>query len=318
MGKDKKETKVRVKRMPTFAEAALPIVAMLIILTVGKGVYGFSTEPLLILVACVAAFVAWRVGVTWDEMLEEISNKIAKDFLPAFKIEMQKNNVNLKGCEKTKAIIPVDVAGILAGYNKIFEISVKGKVSAKKVKEYFINYITNPPKKDENSEASRIFRMIVGEELLERKKGEVVIEDIENPNAPMYRNGVGYKTELENGAFKLKDENLYNDIQKRVDARFNSRQPIVDKLTSLVKDCMKDLTIEGKVYGRKKHIYSIYKKMDKGQPCHHTCGVAYSNGGNIGFCAQLILFCCRKCYSWPYKFYQRHTCCFSRYAGQRA
>ena len=66
MGKDKKETKVRVKRMPTFAEAIIPIIAMLVILTVGKGVMGFSTEPLLILVACVAAFVAWRVGVTWD------------------------------------------------------------------------------------------------------------------------------------------------------------------------------------------------------------------------------------------------------------
>jgi len=97
-------------------------------------------------------------------------------------------------------------------YNKIFEINVKGKVSAKKVKEYFINYITNPPKKDENSEASRIFRMIVGEELLERKKGEVVIEDIENPNAPMYRNGVGYKTELENGQIKkLIAHYYYND-----------------------------------------------------------------------------------------------------------
>jgi NhaC family Na+:H+ antiporter len=85
MGKDKKETKVRVKRMPTFAEAVLPIIAMLVILTIGKGVYGFSTEPLLILVACVAAFVAWRVGVTWDEMLEEISNKIAKG-MPAILI----------------------------------------------------------------------------------------------------------------------------------------------------------------------------------------------------------------------------------------
>ena len=33
-------------------------------------------------------------------------------------------------------------------------------------------------------------------------EGEVVIEDEENPNAPMYRNGVGYKTELENGKIK--------------------------------------------------------------------------------------------------------------------
>ncbi len=70
-----------------------------------------------------------------------------------------------------------------------------------------------------------------------------------------------YKTELENGAFKLKDEKLYNEIQNKVDSRFNKRQPYVEKLKILVEKCLKDLNIEGKVYGRKKHIYSIYKKL---------------------------------------------------------
>lgn len=73
------------KRKPTFLEAVIPIIAMLFILTIGKGVLGYSTEPLLILVACVAAFIAFRVGVTWDEMLDEISNKIAKG-MPAILI----------------------------------------------------------------------------------------------------------------------------------------------------------------------------------------------------------------------------------------
>lgn len=85
MGKQTKEKTVRAKRKPTFIESIIPIIAMLIILTIGKGVMGYSTEPLLILVACVAAFVAFRVGVTWDEMLDEISNKIAKG-MPAILI----------------------------------------------------------------------------------------------------------------------------------------------------------------------------------------------------------------------------------------
>lgn len=70
-----------------------------------------------------------------------------------------------------------------------------------------------------------------------------------------------FKTELENGAFKLKDPNLYDEIQTKVDSRFHKRQPIVDRLTALVQNCMKELGIVGKVYGRKKHIYSIYKKL---------------------------------------------------------
>lgn len=85
MGKETKEKAPRAKRMPTFVEAVIPIIAMLVILTIGKGVMGWSTEPLLILVACVAAFIAWRVGVTWDEMLDEISQKIAKG-MPAILI----------------------------------------------------------------------------------------------------------------------------------------------------------------------------------------------------------------------------------------
>lgn len=86
-------------------------------------------------------------------------------------------------------------------YDKIFEIQLKGKVTAKQVKEFFINYISNPPKKETNEEVSQIMKMIFGESS-ERTKGEIVIEDEENPNAPMYRNGVGYKTELENGKIK--------------------------------------------------------------------------------------------------------------------
>ena len=86
-------------------------------------------------------------------------------------------------------------------YDKIFEIELKGKVTANEVKEYFINYISNPPEKETNEEVDQIMAMIFGG-ALERTKGEIVIHDEENPNAPMYRNGVGYKTQLENGKIK--------------------------------------------------------------------------------------------------------------------
>lgn len=79
------KAKVGGKRMPTFVEAIIPIIAMLIILTIGKGIMGYATEPLLILVAAIAGLIAYRVGVTWDEMMEEICLKIAKG-MPAILI----------------------------------------------------------------------------------------------------------------------------------------------------------------------------------------------------------------------------------------
>lgn len=70
-----------------------------------------------------------------------------------------------------------------------------------------------------------------------------------------------FKTELENGAFKILDPKKYDEIQTEVDLRFHKRQPIVERLKILVNNCMQDLDIKGRVYGRKKHIYSIYKKL---------------------------------------------------------
>ncbi|WP_405384072.1 Na+/H+ antiporter NhaC [Phascolarctobacterium sp.] len=82
MGKEKEKN---AKRKPTFVEAFIPIIAMLVILTYGKGVKGYNTEPLLLMVAAVAAVIAFRVGVTWDEIQEEITLKIAKG-MPAILI----------------------------------------------------------------------------------------------------------------------------------------------------------------------------------------------------------------------------------------
>ena len=79
--KDEKQT----RRMPTFTESIIPIIAMMVILTVGKGYLGYPTEPLLLLVAAIAAIIAFRVGVTWDEMMDEICQKIAKG-MPAILI----------------------------------------------------------------------------------------------------------------------------------------------------------------------------------------------------------------------------------------
>lgn len=88
-------------------------------------------------------------------------------------------------------------------YDKIFEVELKGKVTGKQVKEYFINYINNPPKRELYSEEVENFmKKFFSRESLDRKNGEIVVHDEENPNAPMYRNNVGYKATIEDGKIK--------------------------------------------------------------------------------------------------------------------
>lgn len=76
-------------------------------------------------------------------------------------------------------------------YFDTFNVDIKGSVKASEVRKYFMQYIENPPKRKKTNIVS-IDRLI--EELSKyRNKDEVVIHDKEDPNAPMYRNGAGYR-----------------------------------------------------------------------------------------------------------------------------
>ena len=84
-----------------------------------------------------------------------------------------------------------------------------GKVTAKDIREYFLNYISNPPKRNNYispeivSSTEKFMRNFFGDEYIDEKKKEIVIHDKEDPYAPMYRNGSGYKNiDIENNKVK--------------------------------------------------------------------------------------------------------------------
>ena len=70
--------KKREKRAPTFTEAILPLVFLLAVLIIGKAILGYRTEFLLSLSAAFAAIIGFRLGYSWDEMMEGVAEKIAK------------------------------------------------------------------------------------------------------------------------------------------------------------------------------------------------------------------------------------------------
>lgn len=93
-------------------------------------------------------------------------------------------------------------------YSKIFECNVKGKVSAKAIEEELIRQVTAPKNKD-TSKVHQAFQSFLKSSMgesydsyIESKKEEVIVHGPEDVNAPLYRNGAGYKTEIENGKVK--------------------------------------------------------------------------------------------------------------------
>ncbi|MGN0915817.1 MAG: GTP diphosphokinase [Succinivibrio sp.] len=92
-----------------------------------------------------------------------------------------------------------------------------------------------------------------------------IAKEVSNIYAPLAnRLGIGQlKWELEDLAFRFLHPTEYRDIARKLGERRIEREQYVDDFVAEVKDCLKKDGLEGEVYGRPKHIYSIYKKMNK-------------------------------------------------------
>lgn len=86
-------------------------------------------------------------------------------------------------------------------YSKIFEVDVKGRVSAKDVKEELIKQITSP-KKEDNSRTHESFEKFLEQLFDDSNENEVIVHGPENVNTPLYRNGAGYKAKFTAGKIK--------------------------------------------------------------------------------------------------------------------
>ncbi len=71
-----------IKRKPSLLLSLIPLITMLVLLGVGYGYYKFKAEPLLIISAAVAAFIALYLRYTWTDILNSIVEKFAKS-MPA-------------------------------------------------------------------------------------------------------------------------------------------------------------------------------------------------------------------------------------------
>lgn len=103
-------------------------------------------------------------------------------------------------------------------YEKMFNPNVKAKILAKDVKEELIKQITNAPEETDKSNDPKsmdsLFKMMMGEAayyaMKERKKVEVEVDSSEDINAPLYRNGSGYKAEIKNNKIKKLKVHFYD------------------------------------------------------------------------------------------------------------
>lgn len=76
------------------------------------------------------------------------------------------------------------------------------------------------------------------------------------------RLGVGQlKWELEDLSFRFLEPATYKQIARKLDERRAEREAFIDEATALLRAELAAAGIDGEVYGRPKHIFSIYNKM---------------------------------------------------------
>src|SRR5690554_4013397 len=92
-----------------------------------------------------------------------------------------------------------------------------------------------------------------------------VAEEVFNVYAPLaHRLGINHlKWELEDLSFRYLQPEAYMKIARLLDEKRLARQEYIEKVVQIVREKLHEAGIKCDVYGRVKHIYSIWRKMNR-------------------------------------------------------
>jgi len=112
--------------------------------------------------------------------------------------------------------------------------------------------------------ADRLHNMRTLQHLSAAKRKEIAQETLEIYAPLANRLGIGWiKNELEDLCLKHLKPEVYETLRVRVAKRDEDRQQYIDEVRQLVQKAMQENGLTGQVYGRPKHLYGIYQKMNK-------------------------------------------------------
>lgn len=111
--------------------------------------------------------------------------------------------------------------------------------------------------------ADRLHNMRTLMHLSREKQKIIALETLEIYAPLANRLGVGWiKTELEDLSFMYLTPDKYRLIKERVSKKEEEKQEYIKSVTEAIEEKIKEASISGKVFGRFKHSYSIYKKIE--------------------------------------------------------
>jgi len=112
--------------------------------------------------------------------------------------------------------------------------------------------------------ADRLHNMRTLEYLPEPKRKKIARETLEIYAPLANRLGIGWlKTEFEDLSFKFLMPEVYEELTHKVAKRREEQEGYLNELIKVVENKLKEASIPGRVFGRVKHYYGIYQKMQR-------------------------------------------------------
>lgn len=101
--------------------------------------------------------------------------------------------------------------------------------------------------------------------FLPKQKQKIIAQETLEIYAPIaYRLGMGeLKGKLEDLAFPYIYPNEYKKIKKLSNSIFPKKENYIDKFNEILRKKLKETNIKANVHGRKKHLYSLWQKINK-------------------------------------------------------
>src|SRR6056297_2205644 len=112
--------------------------------------------------------------------------------------------------------------------------------------------------------ADRLHNMRTLNYLKEKKQKEKAKETLEIYAPLAHRLGMSrIKWELEDLSFRFLYSDMYYEMSRKVAANRKEREKDIQKAINVLKDRLQEHGLDARIYGRPKHLYSIYQKMKR-------------------------------------------------------
>ena len=112
--------------------------------------------------------------------------------------------------------------------------------------------------------ADRLHNMRTLEHLSEPKRKKIARETLEVYAPLANRLGIGWlKTEFEDLSFKFLKPDVYNELSQKAAKKKEEQEGYLNDILKVVEAYLREASIAGRVFGRVKHYYGIYLKMQQ-------------------------------------------------------